>query len=62
MVVTLNLAGNAIVDPSTLLACIGLGAGDSVDLSWNPFTGLSADDVACIVALLSERGVTVLVN
>jgi Leucine-rich repeat (LRR) protein len=59
---TLNLAGNAIVDPSPLLACIGLGAGDSVDLSWNPLTGISADDVAHIVALLTQRGVAVLTN
>ena len=59
---TLNLAGNAIVDPSPLLACIGLGAGDSVDLSWNPFLAISADDVACVVALLAQRGVAVLMN
>jgi Leucine-rich repeat (LRR) protein len=59
---TLNLAGNPIVDPSPLLACTGLGAGDSVDVSWNPFTAILADDVARIVALLAERGVVVLMN
>jgi Leucine-rich repeat (LRR) protein len=59
---TLNLVGNAIVDPSPLLACIGLGAGDSVDLSWNPLTGISADDVTHIVALLEQRGVIVVTN
>jgi Leucine-rich repeat (LRR) protein len=59
---TLNLAGNAIVDPSPLLACIGLDAGDSVDLSWNPFLAVSADDVARVVALLTQRGVAVLMN
>jgi len=60
--VTLNLAGNAIVDPSALLACIGLGVGDSVDLSWNPFLAVSADDVARVLALLAERGVTVFMD
>jgi hypothetical protein len=59
---TLNLAGNAIVDPSALLACIGLGVGDSVDLSWNPFLAVSADDVARVVELLTQRGVAVLMN
>ena len=59
---TLNLVGNPVGDLSVLLACIGLGAGDSVALSRSPLTGISADDVARVVALLAERGVTVFMD
>ena len=59
---TLDLSGNAIADPSPLGSFVGLGLGDSVDISWNPFGAISAEDLDALLELLAARGVLVLRN
>lgn len=56
---TLDLSGNAIDDPTPLLAFVGLGSGDSVSLAWNPLQSISNQDLEALVALLVGRGITV---
>ncbi len=56
---TLDLAGNLLDDPAPLLAFVGLGAGDSVDLSWNPLDAVSPQAVDAVFDALRARGVSV---
>jgi len=57
--ITLDLTGNAIDDPVPLLSIVGLGPGDSIALSWNPFGGVSAETLAAVLDELRARGVRV---
>ena len=52
---TLNLSGNLIVDFTALLSNTGLGSGDLIDLSWNPFGKERCIDLNT----LFSRGMTV---
>jgi Leucine-rich repeat (LRR) protein len=57
--ITLDLSGNAIDDPTPLLAFVGLGPGDSISLAWNPLRSIPSQDLEALVALLAGRGITV---
>ncbi|MEW5825427.1 MAG: LamG-like jellyroll fold domain-containing protein [Candidatus Bipolaricaulota bacterium] len=59
---TLELAGNLIADPRPLLDLVGLGPGDSLDVSWNPFDAVTAEEAARVFAELRARGIVVLTD
>ncbi len=59
---TLDLSGNAIADPSPLADFVGLGPGDSVDISWNPLAAIATEDLDALMARLAARGVLVLLR